>query len=66
MAKYIGKTFNAYHYGHFLWTIKIIDFMGETGYFVTEVSEGDKTWKSNVSYGELKTEIKKGSYIELS
>lgn len=38
--------------------------MGETGYFVTEINDGEKTYKSNASYGELKNEIKKGRYIE--
>jgi hypothetical protein len=60
MVQYIGKT-----YATRLWTVKVVELMGDTGYFVTEINDGTKTWKSNASYGEIRNCVKDGSYREM-
>ena len=64
MKSYIGKTYNHFYHGVLLWTVTIKGLMGDTGYFVTEVNDGDNVWQSNASYGEVTNNIKKGLYIE--
>ena len=64
MQSYVGKSYDVYFHGHYYWTLKIVELMGDTGYFVTELNDGKSIWKSNASYGEVKAEIKKGSYRE--
>lgn len=67
MKQYIGKKYDAYFYGHFFWTIEIVGLMGETGYFSTRITNNgcENPYLSNMSYGELKAEIKKGNYREI-
>lgn len=64
MQSYIGKSYDVYFHGHYYWTLKIVGFLGDSGYFVTEINDGKNVWESNASYGEIKTETKKGSYRE--
>ena len=64
MQSYVGKSYDVCINGHFCWTLKIVGLMGDTGYFITELNDGTKVWESNASYGEIKAETKKGSYIE--
>lgn len=64
MQTYVGKSYDVYFHGSFYWTMKIVGIMGDSGYFVTELNDGTKVWESNASYGEIKAETKKGSYIE--
>ena len=64
MSQYVGKSFNYLYRGRqYMWTVKIIGVM-DSGYFKTEVNDGENTWKSNASYGEVKNNIKKGFFIE--
>ena len=65
MQKYIGKKYAINYHGRIIWTSTIISMMGNTGYFVTEINDGESTWNSNASYGEITKGIKKGQYIEL-
>lgn len=60
MKQYIGKT---YQYRD-LWKVTVKEPMGDTGYYVTEVSDGEKTWQSNASYGEIMRNLKKGIFVE--
>jgi hypothetical protein len=46
-----------------MWTVKIIGVM-DSGYFITEVNDGENNWQSNASYGEVTCNIKKGFFIE--
>ena len=63
MNQYIGKSFNYFYGGSiYMWTVKIISVQ-DCGYFITEINDGDKTWQSNASYGEIKNNIKKGLYV---
>lgn len=64
MQSYVGKSYDVCINGHFYWTLKIVGLMGDTGYFITELNDGTKVWESNASYGEIKAETRKGSYIE--
>lgn len=65
MKRYIGKRYNYYWHGQqFMWTVTIKGLISDTGYFSTEVNEGDNVWQSNASYGEVTNNIKKGLYIE--
>lgn len=64
MQSYVGKSYDVCINGHLCWTLKIVGLMGDTGYFITELNDGTKVWESNASYGEIKAETKKGSYIE--
>lgn len=65
MKNYIGKTFNIVYCGRIIWTSKIVGLMGDTGYFITEINDGQKSWQSNASYGEITNGIKKGQYVEV-
>ena len=66
MKGYIGKRYNYYWHGQqFMWTVTINGIMGDTGYFVTEVNDGNDVWPSNASYGEVTNNIKKGLFIEV-
>lgn len=60
MSNYIGKTYNCF-YG---WSVTIKDFMGNTGYFITEINDGVNVWQSNASYGEITSNIKKGLLLQ--
>ncbi len=64
MQQYIGKKYAFNYHGHILWISKIVGLMGDTGYFITEINDGQSTWTSNASYGEITKGIKKGQYIE--
>jgi hypothetical protein len=64
MHSYIGKSYDVYFSGHYYWTLKITGFLGDTGYFTTEINDGTKVWESNASYGEIKAETGKGTYRE--
>lgn len=65
MMGFVGKKYDYFMHGKFyLWSVTIIGLMGETGYFLTEVTDGDKTWRSNASYGEVVNGIKKGLYVQ--
>ena len=64
MQKYIGKKYAINYNGCIIWTSTIISLMGDTGYFITEINDGQNTWTSNASYGEVTHGIKKGQYIE--
>lgn len=66
MLAYIGKKYDVYFHGHYYWTVTIVSLMDDSGYFVTEVNDGTKVWPSNASYGEIKTETKKGNYKEVA
>ena len=64
MSQYVGKSFNYFYRGRqYMWTVKIIGVM-DSGYFITEVNDGENIWESNASYGEVKCNIKKGFFIE--
>ena len=64
MSQYVGKSFNYFYGGRqYMWTVKVIGVM-DSGYFITEVNDGESTWQSNASYGEVKCNIKKGFFIE--
>ena len=64
MSQYVGKSFNYFYRGcQYMWTVKIIGVM-DSGYFITEVNDGENNWQSNASYGEVKRNIKKGFFIE--
>ena len=66
MNAYIGKSYDYYHNGRtYYWTIIIVALMGETGYFITEVKDGEKVWESNASYGEITHNVKKGIFVEV-
>ena len=62
MNNYIGKTFNFLN-GDYTVTIKRL--MGNTGYFITEIKEGNEVWQSNASYGEITNNLKKGLLVEI-
>lgn len=62
MNNYIGKTFNFLN-GDYTVTIKSL--MGNTGYFITEIKEGNEVWQSNASYGEITNNLKKGLLVEI-
>lgn len=64
MQTYIGKSYDVYFHGYYQWTLKVVGLMGDSGYFVTEINDGQNVWESNASYGEIKAETKKGHYIE--
>ena len=64
MSQYVGKSFNYFYGGRqYMWTVKVIGVM-DCGYFITEVNDGESTWQSNASYGEVTCNIKKGFFIE--
>lgn len=65
MSTYIGKSYNYFSGGALLLSITIVGLMGDTGYFITEVSDGEDVWKSNASYGEIQNNVKKGIYVEV-
>lgn len=65
MNAYIGKKYNFSCYG-FRWTTEIVGLMGCSGYFITKVNDGEKEWRSNVSYGEITNGLKKGIYKEVA
>ena len=62
MNNYIGKTFSFLN-GDYTVTIKSL--MGNTGYFITEIKEGNEVWQSNASYGEITNNLKKGLLVEI-
>ena len=63
MNQYVGMSFDYFFGGfHYMWSVKILSVM-DNGYFLTEINDNGKTWKSNASYGEIKNNIKKGLYI---
>lgn len=62
MNNYIGKTFNFLDGG---FTVTIKSLMGNTGYFITEIKEGNEVWQSNASYGEITNNLKKGLLVEI-
>ena len=64
MKAYIGKTYKAIYKGHFMWTVTIKSIMDETGYFITQINHGKKTWQSNASYGEITKNLKNGILVE--
>ena len=65
MMGFVGKKYDIFMHGKFyMWSVTIIGLMGDTGYFLTEVTDGDKTWRSNASYGEVVNGIKKGLYVQ--
>ena len=63
MSQYVGKSFNYFYGGRqYMWTVKVIGVM-DNGYFITEVNDGESTWQSNASYGEVTCNIKKGFFL---
>lgn len=64
MQAYVGKKYDVYFHGQYYWTLTIKGLMDDSGYFITEINDGEKVWESNASYGEIKAETKKGSYRE--
>ena len=64
MTAHIGKTYNYFRGGYqWMWSVKIIGLMDNTGYFITELNDGRSTWQSNASYGEITHNIKKGLLV---
>ena len=65
MNAHIGKTYNFFYHGYnFMWSVTIKGLMDNTGYFITEINDGKNVWQSNASYGEVKSNIKKGLFVE--
>ena len=60
MSQYVGKSFNYFHGGRqYIWTVKIIGVM-ESGYFITEVNDGDVV---NITPGLLQCLISRRTVI---
>lgn len=65
MNAHIGKVYNYYYNGtFFMWSVTIKSIMDDSGYFITEINDGQNIWQSNASYGEIKHNLKKGIYVE--
>lgn len=48
MMGYVGKKYDYFMHGKlYMWSVTIIGLMGDTGYFLTEVTTGTETWRSN-------------------
>lgn len=65
MQNHIGKSYDYMSHGIKMWTEKIVGILDETGYFVTEVTDGANVWQSNVSYDAVKIGLNKGYYKEV-
>ena len=64
MMGYVGKKYDYFFHGTYMWSVTIIGLIGDTGYFLTEETTGSETWRSNASYGEVVNGIKKGLYVQ--
>ena len=66
MTALIGKSYMFKPHGRYMWTVTIKGLLRDTGYFITEVNYDGKVWQSNCSYGEVTSNMKKGTFIELT
>ena len=64
MQMYISKQFYyEYMNGNSL-KVTIVGIMND-GYFKTQIEDDGEIWNSNMSYGELRHELKRGTITEI-